>query len=143
MLRRIICSIGTTALLLPAVASAATSEQLIPLYMQLIEALRQELMILQPPSHAWLSATPVYGTAPFYTVFTVHSPSGTELITFGDGLFTNKDECTLNAKGWCDLTNPVPHRYRVPGTYTVSLYDHMDGVNTLIDAHTILVTEPQ
>ena len=108
---------------LPA-AAAAQTDQLTPLYLQLIQLLREELMLLQSPGHAWLSVSPVYGPLPLYAMMTVHNPSGTESIEFGDGSYTGQQGCEKNAAGWCDLSNPVFHRYDTPATYVVSLYEH-------------------
>ena len=119
--------------------TTSTESQLVPLYLQLIEDLKEELMVLVPPGHAWLSIIPVYAHVPAYVSFVVQNPSGTEAIDFGDGHSTGSNGCTKNAQGWCELSGIISHSYDTPANYVVSLYDHVGNVQHLLSTTTITV----
>jgi hypothetical protein len=90
---------------------------------------------------ASVSVMPVfYSTAPAFMIFTLHNPSGTESVDFGDGQSTGTQGCTKNALGWCDLSGFTFHRYDYPGRYTATLYAHYaPKTYTLLSTTTITV----
>jgi hypothetical protein len=118
----------------PAFVSADTgkTEQLVALYTKLIQVLQQQIILLQQieaekvplSGHATLTITPETGVAPFVMTFILSGANGTEAVDFGDGHSTGSNGCKRNTKGWCDLSAPFFHMYQLPGTYTVTLYDH-------------------
>ena len=143
MIKRIATLVSIALFALPTFAAAATNDQLIALYQQLISVLQQELLALQNSEHAWLSMTPTSGTVPLVVMFTVNHPSQTEAIDYGDGHSSGSNGCTKNALGWCDLSQPVYHSYQLPGTYKVTLYSH-EGTRTLIlSTNIVTVTAPK
>jgi hypothetical protein len=146
MRRQFISILSLILFALPAAAfadSVSTNAQLIALYTQLITVLRQELALLQAPSSATLSVTPVSGPAPLTVIFTVNNPSGTEVIDFGDGHSSGSNGCVKNAEGWCDLSKPIEHTYQFSGVYTVALYRHKANTTQTLGTTTVSMAASQ
>lgn len=143
MLKKILLALGIAVFAVPVFVAADTSSanmsQLVALYTQLVQILEQEITLLQNPAHASLSFSPTSGAAPFIAIFTVNNTSGTEAIDFGDGHSTGSSGCTKNAQGWCDLSKPTVHTYQFPGTYTVTLYDHVGSQAQIVSTSTVTV----
>jgi hypothetical protein len=147
MFKRIALACGIALLLAPVFAMADTSPannpQLVALYTQLVQLLGQELALLQNPSQASLSIWPSSGTVPLAATFMLDSPSGTEVIDFGDGHATGSNGCAKNALGWCDLSQPFGHTYQFPGAYLVTLYRHTSPTEVVaLSTSTVTVTGP-
>ena len=116
-------------------------DQLVSLYTQLIDVLKQEILLLQAMPRAALAIEPTTGKAPLDVVFTGLNLSGTEAIDYGDGYSTGSMGCARNAQGWCDLSLSKTHTYRLPANYVVSLYSHpTPTTQKLIGTTTITVT---
>lgn len=143
MFKRIALMFAFVLCIMPSFAFAADSahtRQLISLHKQLITLLQREVALMQDPSYTYLSIFPTSGVVPLFTTFIVHHPSGTEGINFGDGHTTGTIGCAKNARGWCDLSNPVAHVYQFPGDYVVDLFKHIsiDQVQ-IVSTHTISI----
>lgn len=129
------------ALLVPASALAADSSavqtRLTPLYMQLIEILKEELAYLQHPTQPVLSVFPVYGNPTLTVMYTVHNATGKELVDFGDGHYA-KSDCT-GAGTWCSKDGPVYHSYNTPAQYSAALWARINGTPQELNGANIIV----
>jgi hypothetical protein len=121
-----------------ALADTVQNSQIISLYAQLITLL-QKMVALQNSSPSVISIAPDHGVAPLVVFFTIKNPTGTESVIFGDGAYSGKT-CTKMPTGWCDLSNPIPHTYQYPGTYTVNVYTHINNVPAVVSTSTVIVT---
>jgi hypothetical protein len=135
-MKKVIVTILTVFALSVPVAAFADNGQLIALYQQLIQILKQEVAILQNQA---LTIAPASGPAPLTATFTVTKPLGNESIDFGDGRSTGSSGCTKNSQGFCDLSKSVTHTYQFPGNYTVTLYRGADPSAKVITTQTVTV----
>lgn len=110
----------------PVAASAATADQVIPLYRELIVLLTKQLELLQAPPVAALPTLSIEspeGTAPYAVLFELSTTTGRDAVDFGDGHSTWTDGCSVRlANGWCPVRTEIAHTYAYPGTYVVRLF---------------------
>lgn len=135
MKKILVGGVVAVALAVP-VAAFADNGQIVALYQQLISLLQQEINILQAQA---LTISPNTGSAPLTVTFTVNKTLGNEAVDYGDGSSTGSAGCTKNAKGFCDLSQPVQHTYQLPGNYKVTLYRTIDGKAQAIGTYTVAV----
>ena len=145
MNKQLAALLSTALIAAPALAFADTSRdtQIAALYSQLIHLLRQQISVLQgkvaTPSNATVSWEPKTGAAPLTTVFSVENGSGTETLIFGDGTWNGTYSCTKNKLDFCDLSKPIAHTYKYPGSYTVQIFSHINDIPALVASTTIVV----